>query len=214
MEYDIIIVYFKRIILPDGQGVKYHDSTISATNEAIRYLGVMLDPQLNWKVHIQTQCQKATSILLSLRRFFRLDKGPSHRAQVVLYNMVLMPVTDYAWIVWGNAKPIAMKPLQTLQTTFLCQITGFKYTATATLEGIMGLYPVLLRIKVKHPAPGSALKRYNLRWSKTWSRQVTRVRPLSAEAQAPAPSNGSRIYGVRKCTTIGWNHIDFGRVET
>jgi hypothetical protein len=125
------VMHFKWKLIPDRQGVKYRDSTISATNDAIQYLGVMLDHQLNWKEHTQIQCQKASSILLSLCWFFKLDKGPLHRAQVALYNMALIAVTNYACIVWGNAKPIAMKPLLTLQTTFICQITGFKYTATA-----------------------------------------------------------------------------------
>ena len=63
-----------------------------------KYLGVIIDSNLNWKHHINMVTRKANSVRGFLQR--NLAKCPTH-AKSLSYTTFVRPILDYACIIWS-----------------------------------------------------------------------------------------------------------------
>ena len=76
-----------------------------------KYLGVIIDKNLNWKSHIEyvsTKISKACGILSKLRHFL------SSQVLIEVYHALIHSYLRYGILVWGNASDTTLKPLETL----------------------------------------------------------------------------------------------------
>ena len=73
-----------------------HGFTLSATNKHM-YLGVILDDQLSWSIHITNVANKATRMLNFLKR--HLSKCSSN-VKASAYLLMVYPLMEYACVVW------------------------------------------------------------------------------------------------------------------
>ena len=73
-----------------------HGFTLSVTNKHM-YLGVMLDDQLSWSIHITNVANKATRMLNFLKR--HLSKCSSI-VKASAYLLMVRPLMEYACVVW------------------------------------------------------------------------------------------------------------------
>ena len=76
-----------------------------------KYLGVVIDKNLNWKSHvdyISTKISKACGVLSKLRHFM------SSKILVEIYHALVHSYLRYGIITWGNASDTTLKPIQTL----------------------------------------------------------------------------------------------------
>ena len=80
--------------------------------ECIKFLGVYLDCQLNWKQHLDEVCNKVSKIIgimVRLRYVFPPE------ILLILYNSLILPYLSYCNVVWGNTYASNLTKLQLLQ---------------------------------------------------------------------------------------------------
>ena len=91
-----------------------NNKTIKEVN-SIKYLGIMIDSNLNWKEHISVVSRKLSrsiGILLKLRYYVNTNILRQ------LYYSLIYPHLIYGLIIWGNTYNTNIKPIITLQKKF------------------------------------------------------------------------------------------------
>ena len=84
---------------------------IEETN-SMKYLGVLVDSQLNWKDHILNMSKK---ILKSIGIICKLRHFDNSQILIQLYYAIIYPFLTYGCMVWGNTYATNVKPLEILQ---------------------------------------------------------------------------------------------------
>ena len=90
----------------------------------IKFLGVIVDNQLNWHAHvnyISNKISKSVAILRILRGFF-----PKHILKT-LYLTLIYPYFNYCNIIWGTAYTSTLRPLTILQKKSVRLICNAKF---------------------------------------------------------------------------------------
>ena len=81
--------------------------------DTFKYLGITINQKMTWNDHIESLVSKANQRIGLLRRVKHLL--PRH-VRVTLYNALILPILDYADIVWGDKDNIMlMNMLQIVQ---------------------------------------------------------------------------------------------------
>ena len=122
---------------------------LELTNQ-VQYLGVILDPKLNWKQQVDAKCNKAIVAFHQLRRSVGKTWGLTPRVVWWLYTAVIRPMVTYAAVVWWPHadQQGAGKQLEYIQQLACLYITGAVRTApTSALEIIVGIVPLPIYIK-------------------------------------------------------------------
>ena len=79
--------------------------------DSYKYLGVMIDKNLDWKSHVKyisTKISKACGALAKLRNCVNIDVLKN------VYHALVHSYLRYGILVWGHAAPSVLKPLETL----------------------------------------------------------------------------------------------------
>ena len=90
----------------------------------VKYLGILIDSNLSWKSHIDSNCKKikrSIGMLSKLRYYVPL------KILVNLYYTLIYPFLTYGLIVWGNTYSTALQPLFILQKKAMRIVTFSKY---------------------------------------------------------------------------------------
>ena len=85
----------------------YINQTFLTEKDSIKYLGIMLDSNLNWKKQVQsisTKIKRSVGILSKLR-YVNLD------ILINLYYSLIYPFPIYGLIVWGSTYHTNINPL-------------------------------------------------------------------------------------------------------
>ena len=89
--------------------------------ESTKFLGVIIDDSLTWKLHIDHICSKASKGIGILRRARQVLYGQS---LLTLYHALLKPHFTYFGTVWGNTYQTHLQKLNVIQTklvrTIIC----------------------------------------------------------------------------------------------
>ena len=105
--------------------INVNGSPIKQTNN-IKFLGLLIDPHLSWKDHINHLCNKLSRIVGVLYRVrFQL---PS-KILLTLYNSLIFSAISYCNIVWGNTFSTYVNKLFILQKRTIRLITSTDYSA-------------------------------------------------------------------------------------
>ncbi|CAB4033961.1 Hypothetical predicted protein, partial [Paramuricea clavata] len=84
------------------------------TVSSFKYLGVMLSTNFTWTDHIEYISSKINKNLGLLRRIKHLLP---HRARLLFYNSLVLPIFDYVDLVWGDKdNPVLLGELQEFQS--------------------------------------------------------------------------------------------------
>ena len=95
----------------------------------IKYLGVLIDSNLNWKEHILNMSKKITKsigIICKLRHFVNTQ------TLVQLYYAIIYPFLTYGCMVWGSTYCSNIKPLEILQKRTIRIISFAKFDEHST----------------------------------------------------------------------------------
>ena len=79
---------------------------------SIKYLGIIIDSNLNWKEHVhelRKKISRGISILSKLRHFV------SKRILIQIYYSSIYPYLTHGVIIWGNTYWSNIKPLYIMQ---------------------------------------------------------------------------------------------------
>ena len=78
----------------------------------IKYLGILIDSNLNWKpqiAYIAKKIKRSVGILSKLRHYVNID------ILINLYYSLIYPFLTYGIIIWGNTYPTILQPVYILQ---------------------------------------------------------------------------------------------------
>ena len=119
-------------------------------NTQVKYLGVILDPKLTWKLHVDAKCNKALISMYQLRRSVGKTWGITPKITWWMYTAIIRPTITYAAVIWWSRaeQKTTSKKLEHIQRLACLYITGAVRTApTIALEIIIGLVPLPVYIK-------------------------------------------------------------------
>ena len=117
------LMLFTNRARPASISLNIDDSIITEQTET-KFLGIIVDNQLNWKAHIKhitNKVSKSVAILRLLRYIF-----PKNILKT-LYQSLTYPYFNYCNLIWGTACPTNLKPLVLLQKKCICIICGADY---------------------------------------------------------------------------------------
>ena len=91
--------------------VLYNNCTVK-TVAYQKVLGINIDKNLSWNIHIDKICSDVSKRISLLRRLDRyLDKD----AKLLYYNAYILPIMDYGAIVWGHCNNLNIERICKLQ---------------------------------------------------------------------------------------------------
>lgn len=101
----------------------YHGRQVTV-KDRITYLGVVLDPKLNWGEHVRAIREKAEKRLPILKRLAGCKWGCGRDTLATTYKLYIKPFFNYCNEVLVTASDSTIKPLDIIQNQALRIITG------------------------------------------------------------------------------------------
>ena len=132
---------FNRQVRMDGQLIPYSPSVV--------YLGVTMDSELKWRMHVHSKIKKAKGLLMKLASITNAYWGPKPKLMRWAYTGIVRPMVTYAALVWGHAAELddIEEALRKLQRLALCTIVKVpRSTPTRAMEIILDIMPLHLHI--------------------------------------------------------------------
>ena len=132
---------FNRLVRMDGQLIPYSTSVV--------YLGVTLDQELKWKVHIHTKIKKAKGLLMKMASLTSSYWGPRPKLMRWAYTGIVRPAVSYAAMVWAHASETddiieALRRLDRLAMNTIVKVP--RSTPTRALQIILDIPPLHLHL--------------------------------------------------------------------
>ena len=152
----IVVHYTRNRTRKTKASVTINGVTIKPSNEA-KYLGVIFDQELRFKLHLQHAVKKGTNAAMALSSIAKSTWGAPYTYVRQLFQAVVAPRIDYAAIVWHRPKDdgstagtMQMRKITTIQRLAMKAILGcYRTTATAAMEVETGLPPPWIRLQTK-----------------------------------------------------------------
>ena len=115
--------------------------------EHAKYLGVVLDPRLNWRVHLNMVRSKALKRMEMLIRITNNRYGARHSRVILLFKVCVRPVLEYACVIWNDASEhLKTSLIDNIQHRVLARAMGVrKATSREAFEIEAGVEPLGLR---------------------------------------------------------------------
>ena len=116
---------------------------------SVKYLGVLLDKKLYWRLHVNTKIKKAKNLLFHYRNATGSIWGLSPRISVWIYRSIVRPMLTFGSLIWSRvcSEPGVQKSLNKLQRLALMSMGFFRRsTPTAGLEMITYTMPLWLHV--------------------------------------------------------------------
>ena len=111
--------------------------------DSFKFLGVVLDPRLSMAKHIQHIKNKCTKRLNLFRCIAGTDFGADRKTLLHLYKALVLPIIEYGAVIYAGASDNTLKPLDTLQNTFIRIATGAMRTSPIPSLQVEALIPPL-----------------------------------------------------------------------
>ena len=118
--------------------------------EHAKYLGVVLDNRLTWRLHLTRVRAKALKRLELLLRITNTRYGARHTRVLLLYKICVRPALEYACPIWNDASAqLKTSLIDNVQHQVLARAMGVrKSTSREALEVETGIEPLELRRKM------------------------------------------------------------------
>ena len=102
-------------------------------SDAVKYLGITLQPKLRWYNHINILCKKlsrASGIIAKLRHYV------DNKILLVIYYSLVQSHLLYGILTWGSENTTTLKPLQTIQNKIvriMCKVDRTSHVTNNSL---------------------------------------------------------------------------------
>jgi hypothetical protein len=160
-----IMIFTKKYKPETTEPLRFEGQEITFTNR-VKYLGVLLDPKLNWKQHLLDKRKKFYSSMWVCRIAMGKTWGINPKIALWMYKAILLPKLMYAAIVWWPmvSRVEIRNMLRSLQGNYLRAAVGaMKTTPTEALE--VALYQTPLDLAATEAA---GLTAYRLKCQGEW----------------------------------------------
>ena len=113
---------------------------------SFKYLGVMLDKELNFAAQVDYAVSKAKRACVKVGSLMDGRRGVNVQIGVELYKSLVRPHLEYALPAWANISDKDMDKLESTQVQCLRRILGAKaHSSSAAVEVICGILPMRFR---------------------------------------------------------------------
>jgi hypothetical protein len=139
----------KRQRTPFSTTIKIMKVTFPPSKQAT-FLGLTLDPQLKWNLHIENKCNSALRTTHAIRQCLGLSWGLSRKRLKFLYSCVIEPMLTYCCSAWVSAAlmPSNKKKLRNIQRRIAILILRvFRTPPTDASLVLSGLTPADYKIQ-------------------------------------------------------------------
>ncbi|KAK5988528.1 hypothetical protein PT974_10011 [Cladobotryum mycophilum] len=143
------LIHFARQRRPITEGLTVANLAVKP-KPLVKWLGVWLDYQLNFKHHVTEKLEQATKAFQGLQRLGNTQHGLPARALRLLYIACISSIVDYGVPLWykGPGQKNLIYQLQQLQNLALARILGaFKRSPYKALELEAAIPPVEVRLQ-------------------------------------------------------------------
>ena len=117
----------KNAVNPDEQ-IVLNGEIINPVDHA-RFLGVSIDHNMNFKVHINQILNKISKHAGIL---FKIKPGLPTSARIIYYNSFVLPYLSYNIIHWGNTNSVHLDSLKSIQKRIIRTISNAEFLAHTT----------------------------------------------------------------------------------
>ena len=150
----VLVHFTKRRAAETTTSIRVANTIIQPSQEA-KYLGVIFDKQLRFKLHIQHATKKGSKFSHAMSRITKTTWGTSYQQTRRLFTAVVAPRIDYSAIIWYRParygypyRPAQLSKLESAQRTAMkAVLSTFRTTPTTALEVESGLMPPHLRLQ-------------------------------------------------------------------
>ena len=95
--------------------IHYINDNVLDSVESMKYLGVTLDKNLTWSLHVKEVVKKVSGTIAYIRR---IRNYISRKNLITLYYSLILPHLNYCNSVWGNTSKQNLTKLQKLQNRY------------------------------------------------------------------------------------------------
>ena len=123
-----LLLFTNRQVLPSSSEVLLNGTSVEYVDHA-RFLGVTIDNQINYKLHINNVVAKISKhggILYKIKHNLPLP------ARIMYYNSFILPYLTFNIINWGNTNQTHLNPLITAQKRIIRTISDAGYLDSTT----------------------------------------------------------------------------------
>lgn len=177
-----LILTGKRTAVAEDISFTLNDTRIKPKRE-VKYLGLVLDPDLNFKAHAEKTCLKATKTFHALSAILGAKNAKTARRRIIA--RVVEGQLLYGCEIWmGKMANTALHELEAVQKRAAVKIVrGFKSMSGEGALVLAGMVPLGMQAEArktnfqreKRMKKDELLKRWQERWSKTnptWTRSL------------------------------------------
>ncbi|XP_055836606.1 uncharacterized protein LOC129905204 [Episyrphus balteatus] len=153
-----LVLFTRKYKIPDFKLPTIKEVTLTLSDQA-KYLGLIFDKKLTWKLNIEERVKKANVALFSCKKAIGGKWGFSPNIAHWLYTSVIRPILTYGMVVWWTAldKTINLNKLIKVQRSASICISGaLRSTPSDALDILLNLTP--LDIFSKQVAASSATR--------------------------------------------------------
>jgi len=142
-----VLVHFTQRRAPETTTLVRITNTIIQPSQEAKYLGVIFDKQLRFKLPIQNATKKGSKFSHAMSRIAKSTWGTTYQQTRRLFTAVVAPRIDYAAIIWHRPvrygyphRPAQLSKLESAQRTAMkAVLSTFRTTPTTALEVESGL---------------------------------------------------------------------------
>jgi len=117
---------------------------------SLKYLGIIIDSKLTFRVHINYMTEKCSKLIFALSRSAKINWGLSHNALKTIYTGAILPLLVYGAPIWVNApnKACYRTKLTRVQRLINIRIAkSYRMVSNEALCMITGLNPIDIKIE-------------------------------------------------------------------
>ena len=118
---EILVVSTKKSDKIVIEVIEENKQKIVKSKKWIKVLGVYIDHLLSWSKQISVVKRNATNVI---RKIHRINRFLPHKLKMTLYNTLIVPIFNYADIIWGGCNKTQGKRLQITQNFAARSILG------------------------------------------------------------------------------------------
>ena len=122
----VMIFGSKRKLNNQSVSIKFKDTELENVDN-IKYLGVILDSQLNWSYYISYLSNKISRSIGCIRR---IKYVLSSKQLTNLYHALILSYIDYCCTAWGNCSNTNLNKIQKLQNRYARLVLNTDYTSS------------------------------------------------------------------------------------
>ena len=116
----------KRKLNNQSMSIKFMDTTLENVDK-IKYLGIILDSNLNWSFHISHVSNKISRSIGCIRR---IKTFLSAKQLNNLYYALILSYIDYCCTAWGSCSNTNLNKIQKLQNRYARLVLNTDYTSS------------------------------------------------------------------------------------